>query len=65
MQLIINLPKLKQYATQYLGLTGEIHALRVTELTGGCLALGLYRHDLALETAKGFREVSFIQWSPI
>ena len=61
MQLIINLPKLKQYATQYLGLTGEVQALRVTERTGGCLALGLYQHDLALETAKGFREVSFIQ----
>jgi len=52
MQLIINLPKLKQYATQYLGLTGEVQALRVTELTGGCLALGLYQHDLVLETAS-------------
>jgi hypothetical protein len=61
MQLIINLPKLKQHATQYLGLTGEVQTLRMTELTGGCLALGLYRHDLAMETTNGVREVSFIQ----
>jgi aminoglycoside phosphotransferase (APT) family kinase protein len=61
MQLIVDLQKLKQYAAQQLGLAGEIQGLRVTKLTGGMVATGLYRHDLALETANGFREASFVQ----
>lgn len=61
MQLIINLPKLKQYATQHLGLTGEIQALRVTKLTDGSVAVGVYRHDLVMETINGLQDVSFVQ----
>jgi thiamine kinase-like enzyme len=49
MHLVINIQKLEEHARQCCNLTGRLCTLKVTQLTGGFVTLGMYRLDLAFQ----------------
>jgi aminoglycoside phosphotransferase (APT) family kinase protein len=62
MQLLINLQKLEDHARQSGHLEGRLVSLKVTQLTGGYVSLGLYRYDLDFQEPDGCIETaSYVQ----